>query len=285
MILVLDNKNNIYFKDIHNIIAQLYNISIIGIFYSLDIVYKLLEFEHTDILIIDNSLPAEDKFNTENYARKNNICTYILDIYQKNSEFCAYLYLIGKSYSMDSASISVNMLSGFNNEKVTLKKPEDENTYTANTVPIDEILGEEVTDNTLELNEPIRLEDLKKLGDSITYLFNYIGIPKHLKGFIYLFTAVEMLYANPKRYNELKQSLYKNLSVKFNTTQIRISKGIRLAILQTLQRGNPAALHQLGFRKFTISEIGNDDHKNNLPSSFCFIDALVSELYRVMMDI
>lgn len=281
LVIALDVNNAQYYSELHKLLSNIKSIMITGVFNDVDSVLKLMEVQHTDVLILDCALFQHGLFEIVQSAQDKHVDTYIIEIFEnKESQigFNAYLYKLSKSINL-----ALVLQKGNSKQKSKAKQSKQESDNYS--LSIDCLLPENSkTGCVCEVNEPVHLDDIKRIQDGITYLLKFIGVPTHLKGYMYLKAAVEMLYANPHRYNELKHSMYKILSFKFQTTQIRISKGMRLAVLQTLQKGNAHALQQLGFRKYTITEIGNDEHINNLPSTYCFVDALVSELYRVLHE-
>ncbi|NLN05121.1 MAG: hypothetical protein GX166_09950 [Clostridiaceae bacterium] len=280
LVIAMDVNSAQYYSELHRLLSNIKNISITGVVNDVDSVLKLIDVQHTDVLIVDCALFQHGLNEIIQNAHNHNLDTYIIE-FNENKEneigFDAYLYKLTKSFNL------TNILTG-NGQPKTIPmqietKLDNESLY------IDYMLQDKQNAGCVrDVNEPVKLDEIKKIQDGITYLFKLLGVPSHLKGYMYLKAAVEMLYVNPHRYNELKHSMYKLLAFKFQTTQIRISKGMRLAVLQTLQKGNADVLQQLGFRKYTITEIGNDEHKNNLPSTYCFVDALVSELYRILHE-
>lgn len=278
IVIALEGDNAQYYSELHKLFAQINNISITGILNDPESVVKLIDVQRPDMLIVDSAIYPQGLYKAIQYAHNKNMKVYMINIIENKESilgFDAYLYKIAKSFSLN------NKLP--NNIQPTSLSENIERLPTITSLPLDNFLEDDVNSAKV-VNEPIKLADIKRIQEAITYLFKLLGVPSHLKGYLYLKAAVEMLYVNPHRYNELKHSMYKIISSKFDTTQIRVSKGMRLAVLQTLQKGNPDALHQLGFRKYTLSEIGNDEHINNLPSTYCFIDALVSELYRILLE-
>lgn len=160
IIIALDNKNNIYYSQIHNLICPTKDITISSIFNDLSAVLKLLEVQYIDILILDCTLPAEERVKAEQCARIKNVKTYLLEITDPN-ELCFYLYQVSSSYILNpNTTLSLNELM-CKKAKATMKK--------------------EIT-NKVEVNEPIKLEDLKRIQEGIVYLFDNLAVPKHLKG-------------------------------------------------------------------------------------------------------
>lgn len=280
LVIALDVNSAQYYSELHKLLSYIKNISITGVFNDVDSVLKLMEVQHTDVLVVDCALLYHGLNEIIQNAHDHNLDTYIIEFHEnRKSEtgFDAYLYKLTKCFNL------TQIIQG-NGQTKTIPRQID--TKLDNySLYMDYLLNDRHnTSCVCDVNEPVKLDEIKRIQDGITYLFKLLGVPTHLKGYMYLKAAVEMLYVNPHRYNELKHSMYKILSFKFQTTQIRISKGMRLAVLQTLQKGDADVLQQLGFRKYTITEIGNDEHINNLPSTYCFVDALVSELYRILHE-
>lgn len=76
------------------------------------------------------------------------------------------------------------------------------------------------------------------LDAKITAIIHEIGVPAHIKGYIYLREAITMVYNNIEILGSITKILYPEVAKKFNTTPSRVERAIRHAIEVAWQRGN-----------------------------------------------
>ena len=73
---------------------------------------------------------------------------------------------------------------------------------------------------------------------SITKLLHELGMPSHIKGYIYIREGITLLYENPKLIGGITKELYPDIASKFNTTTSRVERAIRHAIELSWNRGD-----------------------------------------------
>lgn len=85
-----------------------------------------------------------------------------------------------------------------------------------------------------------RKEERKKqdLEASITNIIHEIGVPAHIKGYMYLREAITMVYHDIDLLGSITKVLYPDIAKKFNTTASRVERAIRHAIEVAWSRGN-----------------------------------------------
>ena len=64
----------------------------------------------------------------------------------------------------------------------------------------------------------------------ITTILKQVGIPAHLKGYMYLRTAILMVYSDIELLGQITKRLYPNIARQYSTTASRVEKAIRHAI-------------------------------------------------------
>ncbi|AQU79208.1 MULTISPECIES: sporulation transcription factor Spo0A [Planococcus] len=79
-------------------------------------------------------------------------------------------------------------------------------------------------------------EDKRTKDDLITNMVKDIGIPPHLKGYLYLKEAVSLVLEQPEILNKVTKVLYPGIATKFDTTSSRVERSIRHAIEQVWNR-------------------------------------------------
>ncbi|MBS4209654.1 sporulation transcription factor Spo0A [Bacillus sp. FJAT-50079] len=95
---------------------------------------------------------------------------------------------------------------------------------------------------------PTRVQEDKKplnLEASITSVIHEIGVPAHIKGYLYLREAISMVYNDIELLGSITKVLYPDIAKKFNTTASRVERAIRHAIEVAWSRGNIDSISSL----------------------------------------
>ena len=79
----------------------------------------------------------------------------------------------------------------------------------------------------------------------ITDIINKIGVPAHLKGYIFLREAINMLVNNIELLSSITKELYPSIGRKFNTTPSRVERAMRHAIDVAWSRGQIEAINKI----------------------------------------
>ena len=118
---------------------------------------------------------------------------------------------------------------------------------------IRELVGTKQTYYT-EKNKPlvefktIRTNFVKNNGNieaEITNIIHEIGVPAHIKGYLYLREAIKMVIDNVELLSAVTKELYPNIAKEFNTTPSRVERAIRHAIEVAWSRGKVDTINQL----------------------------------------
>ena len=114
------------------------------------------------------------------------------------------------------------------------------------------------------------------LEAAITNIIHEIGVPAHIKGYLYLREAIGMVIADVELLSAVTKELYPSIARKFNTTSSRVERAIRHAIEVAWGRGRVDVINNLfGYT------IHNDKGK---PTNSEFI-AMVADKLRLEMKI
>lgn len=114
------------------------------------------------------------------------------------------------------------------------------------------------------------------LESAITGIIHEIGVPAHIKGYIYLREAITMVVNNIELLSAVTKELYPSIARKYNTTSSRVERAIRHAIEVAWGRGRVDVINNLfGYT------IHNDKGK---PTNSEFI-AMVADKLRLEMKI
>lgn len=85
----------------------------------------------------------------------------------------------------------------------------------------------------------------KNLEASITSVIHEIGVPAHIKGYLYLREAITMVYNDIELLGSITKVLYPDIAKKYNTTASRVERAIRHAIEVAWSRGNIDSISSL----------------------------------------
>ncbi|CDM68603.1 Stage 0 sporulation protein A homolog [Clostridium bornimense] len=101
-----------------------------------------------------------------------------------------------------------------------------------------EVYSEPVVQKVTE-NKPVDLET------EITSIIHEIGVPAHIKGYMYLREAISMVVNNVELLSAVTKELYPSIAKKYNTTASRVERAIRHAIEVAWSRGQIDTINKL----------------------------------------
>lgn len=83
------------------------------------------------------------------------------------------------------------------------------------------------------------------LETQITSIIHEVGVPAHIKGYMYLREAITMVVNDMELLSAVTKELYPSIAKKFNTTASRVERAIRHAIEVAWGRGQIEAINRL----------------------------------------
>lgn len=83
------------------------------------------------------------------------------------------------------------------------------------------------------------------LQTNVTDIIHEIGVPAHIKGYIYLREAISMVVNDMGLMSAVTKQLYPSIAKKYNTTANRVERAIRHAIGVACSRGNTETINTL----------------------------------------
>lgn len=83
------------------------------------------------------------------------------------------------------------------------------------------------------------------LETEITSIIHEIGVPTHIKGYMYLREAITMVVNDMELLSAVTKELYPSIAKKYNTTASRVERAIRHAIEVAWGRGQVDAINKL----------------------------------------
>lgn len=190
-----------------------------------------LHGKHIDVLILDLIMPKKDGISVLQDLKKNNIevdhiiCTtpFVNDLIVASVQSYKIDYLLMKPFEIDQLVDKLNFIVGFANR---------------------EMLHSNMVNVNLDEDEKQRMIKLE-LESEITELLHEIGIPAHIKGYMYLRTAILETYLNVDFLGQITKVLYPEIAKKYTTTASRVERAIRHAIEVAWNRGNIDAIDDI----------------------------------------
>lgn len=110
-------------------------------------------------------------------------------------------------------------------------------------------ISSEETKRTFVSSETIEPKFIKKgvndLEGEITSIIHEIGVPAHIKGYMYLREAIGMVVNDIELLSAVTKELYPSIAKKFNTTASRVERAIRHAIEVAWGRGQVETINKI----------------------------------------
>lgn len=83
------------------------------------------------------------------------------------------------------------------------------------------------------------------LEQEITSIIHEIGVPAHIKGYMYLREAITMVVNDIEMLSAVTKELYPSIAIKYNTTASRVERAIRHAIEVAWSRGQVDTINRI----------------------------------------
>ena len=199
------------------------DMEVIGVAYNGKDCLNMLGNMEPDVVLLDIIMPHLDGLAVLEKIRsqvQGNIPNVIMltafgqeDVTKKAVELGAS-YFILKPFDMDQLGSTIRLVSGTSSSANHSKTPSP-NQYRS----------------SFE-SKP------KNLDASITSIIHEIGVPAHIKGYLYLREAISMVYNDIELLGSITKVLYPDIAKKYNTTASRVERAIRHAIEVAWSRGN-----------------------------------------------
>lgn len=195
----------------------------------------LLEDTEPDVLILDIIMPHIDGLAVLNKLREQESFPDVImltafgqeEVMKKAADLGA-AYFILKPFDMDHLANQIRQIAG------------------------DESQPASPTNKTQVKSK--RNKEKKDLETSITNIIHDIGVPAHIKGYMYLREAITMVYNNIDLLGSITKVLYPDIAKKYDTTASRVERAIRHAIEVAWSRGNIDSISALFGYTVSISK-------------------------------
>lgn len=187
---------------------------------------------HTiDVLILDLIMPGMDGMEVLSNLKKHAIrvqhilCTtpILNDFIISQIQQYDVDYILMKPFELQSLEQRLRVICGFHAKSA---------------------VKDALVQVNLDEEERQRMQKLE-LESEITSLLHEVGIPAHIKGYMYLRTAILETYLNVDFLGQITKVLYPEIARKYETTASRVERAIRHAIEVAWNRGNIDAIDEI----------------------------------------
>jgi two-component system response regulator (stage 0 sporulation protein A) len=233
------------------------DLQVVGTAYNGQECLSLIEEQEPDVLILDIIMPHLDglavleRINKLNMKKKPNIIMLTAfgqeDVTKKAVDLGAAYYVL-KPFDMEVLISNIREVSGQTRSFIQQSSTQS---FISNSQKNDKSFN---------------------LDASITSIIHEIGVPAHIKGYMYLREAITMVYNDIELLGSITKVLYPDIAKKFNTTSSRVERAIRHAIEVAWSRGNIDSISSLF--GYTVS------HSKAKPTNSEFI-AMVADKLRI----
>lgn len=79
----------------------------------------------------------------------------------------------------------------------------------------------------------------------ISKILHTLGVPSHIKGYLYIRDSITMMYDNPDMLGGITKEIYPEIAKKYDTTPSRVERAIRHAIEVSWTRGDYDTMEDL----------------------------------------
>jgi len=225
--LVDDNKELV--SMLESYVAAQDDMEVIGTAYNGQECLNLLNDKQPDVLVLDIIMPHLDglavleKMRHIERLRQPSVIMLTAfgqeDVTKKAVDLGAS-YFILKPFDMENLTSHIRQVSGKANAMIKRPLPSFRSATTVDGKP-------------------------KNLDASITSIIHEIGVPAHIKGYMYLREAISMVYNDIELLGSITKVLYPDIAKKYNTTASRVERAIRHAIEVAWSRGNIDSISSL----------------------------------------
>ncbi|MFY9394715.1 MAG: sporulation transcription factor Spo0A [Halanaerobiales bacterium] len=223
VVLVDDNRE--FCQLLEEYLNEQENISVVGVGYNGVEGLKLVKEKEPDILVLDLIMPHLDGIGVMEELNRldlsSKVKTIILtafgqeEVTKRVVELGANYYIM-KPFDLDKLAERIRQM---------MKPPKgSSNGYAISSTKV----------SRKEVDLDVR----------ITEVMHQLGVPAHIKGYIYLREAIELVIKDIEYLGAVTKELYPSVAAKYNTTPSRVERAIRHAIEVSWDRGNINALNK-----------------------------------------
>jgi two-component system response regulator (stage 0 sporulation protein A) len=229
--IVMADDNREFVSLMNQYFSEQDDMEIIGVGFNGVEILEVLENDEPDIIILDIIMPRLDglavleKIRMENLQSQAKIIMLTAfgqeEITKRAVELGASFYIL-KPFEMDVLANRIRQL---------MSSPSQQSIPTSSTSGSRNIIS--------------RSGGQRNLDARITSIIHEIGVPAHIKGYLYLREAITMVYNNLELLGSITKILYPDIAKKYNTTSSRVERAIRHAIEVAWSRGSVDSINKM----------------------------------------
>lgn len=203
------------------------DMEVVGTAYNGEDCLEMIREANPDVLVLDIIMPHLDGLGVLERLRENeevNMPNVIMltafgqeDVTKKAVDLGAS-YFILKPFDMDNLVSNIRQVAG--RKKQGMPAVKRTSSYNSN-------------------------KKVLNLDQNITSIIHEIGVPAHIKGYMYLREAISMVYNDIDLLGCITKVLYPDIAKKYKTTSSRVERAIRHAIEVAWSRGNIDSISSL----------------------------------------
>ncbi|UMZ73940.1 sporulation transcription factor Spo0A [Natranaerofaba carboxydovora] len=235
VLIVDDNKE--FCEILRDFLNEQENMEVVGISYNGEEALEKIKQTNPDIILLDIIMPVLDgigvleKLRTEEMKEFNPKIIMLTafgheSTTQKAVNLGADFYIL-KPFNMDVLVKRINQIYG------GLEESNIEINHELGEINITKDNNYTVTDNNMEDSQSNNYDKEMLSTDleaEVTNIIHEIGVPAHIKGYLYLREAIMMVIDDLELLGSVTKELYPKIAERFDTTPSRVERAIRHAI-------------------------------------------------------
>lgn len=188
------------------------------------------------------------------YLAEHSVDVLLLDIFMPDGDGLSVLESLANNASGYHRPAHIVVLSAFTNENLMSRAANlGAEYFIVKPVELSHVLRivrqviKPITNNKI-IEAPMALAKANTSNDldiEITNLLHEIGVPAHIKGYLYLREAIAMVFNNVEILGSITKVLYPVIAKKFKTTSSRVERAIRHSIEVAWSRGNVETISEI----------------------------------------
>lgn len=213
---------------VEDFLANQEDLEVIGTAYNGQDCLSVVEEKEPDVLVLDIIMPHLDglavleklrEFPAETHPKVIMLTAFGQEDVTKKAVSLGVSYFILKPFDLENLASNIRQVS--NKAKTTLHRPSS------------------MASSSIKKDKP------HDLNANITNIIHEIGVPAHIKGYMYLREAISMVYNDIELLGSITKVLYPDIAKKYKTTSSRVERAIRHAIEVAWSRGNYDSISSL----------------------------------------
>ena len=193
----------------------------------------------------------------------------LLDVFMPDIDGINVLETLNENKEKYHRPNKIIIMTAFNNENLMYKSSELKVDYFifefSNLI---KVINQVLKPSTNQI--PNSMVNNSNLDYEISNILHEIGVPAHIKGYLYLRESIHMIYLNIDLLGAITKTLYPLVAMKYKTTASRVERAIRHAIEVAWNRGNVDTISSIF--SYTIS------YNKSKPTNSEFIAMLADKL-------